>query len=343
MSEEERFDGLLLGLAQQHRGIEPLLESVFSFLRRKTDFFTGASPEVVERTILEAVRKQANLVEKEKFEREKKKQKREADRAALKKKKAEKEAAKKAAEAAAAAPAPPAGEEDVFELDADGNMVQPGGAAAAAASSSSSSDGGAGAGAGEGEGKGEGGGADGEGEGEGEDGESKGQKPVGNGGSTEHYTWTQTLSEVQVSFPVPEGTRGKQVDVQIGCTSLKVGLKGQAPLADGKLWKRVKMDDSFWTLEDGKVVLDLQKENGMEWWKTVVQGDAEIDTQKVQPENSKLGDLDGDTRQTVEKMMFDQRQKAMGLPTSDEQKKQDILEKFMKQHPEMDFSKAKIS
>ena len=57
---------------------------------------------------------------------------------------------------------------------------------------------------------------------------------VGNGGSTDSYVWTQTLSDLEVSVLVPVGTRGRELDVQITNTKLKVGLKGQPPIIDVK-------------------------------------------------------------------------------------------------------------
>lgn len=167
---------------------------------------------------------------------------------------------------------------------------------------------------------------------------------TGNGANLEKYSWTQTLSEVTVTIPLPPGTNKRSIVCDIKKTSLKAGLKGQPHVLAGEFFAPVRVDDSVWQIEDTRVLsISLTKQNQMEWWSCVVKGEPEINTRKVEPENSKLSDLDPETRQTVEKMMYDQRQKAMGLPSSDEQQKHEILKKFMAQHPEMDFSKAKIS
>lgn len=108
-------------------------------------------------------------------------------------------------------------------------------------------------------------------------------------------------------------------------------------------------DESTWTLTTtsssaGKEIsLHIDKSNKQNWWPSVVTtAPYKIDPTLIQPENSKLGDLDGETRGMVEKMMYDQRQKEAGKPTSDEQKKWDMLRKLQEQNPGMDFSKAKI-
>lgn len=174
--------------------------------------------------------------------------------------------------------------------------------------------------------------------------DSKRVPNVGNGLDLENYSWTQTLEEVTLNVPVPTGTKSRSVVCEIKKNHLKVGLKGQPPIIDGELFRPVKPDDCYWSIEDQSAIsILLTKHDKMEWWKSIVKGDPEIDTQKVEPESSKLSDLDPETRQTVEKMMFDQRQKTMGLPSSDELQKQEILKKFMAEHPEMDFSRAKLA
>lgn len=171
-----------------------------------------------------------------------------------------------------------------------------------------------------------------------------GPAPIGNGGTTDRYTWTQTLSTVDISIPLKAPVASsRQCKVDITATSLRVTVAGTV-LIEGKLLDKVKPADCLWTLEDLRAIhITLEKVEGMRWWSCVLEGDATIDTKKIVPENSKLSDLDPELRQTVEKMMFDQEQKARGLPTSDQRHQADILDAFKKQHPEMDFSQAKIN
>ncbi|KIK05466.1 hypothetical protein K443DRAFT_640060 [Laccaria amethystina LaAM-08-1] len=156
------------------------------------------------------------------------------------------------------------------------------------------------------------------------------------------YSWTQELGEVDVTVPVPKGTRGKQLNVVIQKKKLVVGLKGQEPILSGELCKEIKVEDSTWTLHD-QALVHLEKLNNQTWWENVLTHHPKIDTRKIEPANSKLSDLDGETRGMVEKMMFDNQQKQLGKPTSDEMKKMETLRKFQEAHPELDFSNAKIS
>ena len=316
MPEDDRFDGLLLNIAQQTQGIEPLLDVVFGFLRRKTDFY--ARPDDCQSMAASVVQKHLELYQNEKGKQKKPEKKKPHSK--------KKPAPKKEP------PAAPA-DDGVVEMNADGDFdvsSEDSKKDIAGKESSSSlkqvdsipmdhND-------------------------NSNDEAPKDPPPVGNGGNTDDYVWTQTLQEVQVTMDLQEPTRGKDLRVTLGPKRLKIVRHGTV-LVDKDLKHPIVADDSFWTIEDGTLlVLTLQKlGTTQQWWPCVCQGDVEINVQAIQPETSRLSDLqDDETRQTVEKMMMDQRLKAVGLPTTEEQSKLDILKKFQEQHPEMDFSNAKI-
>lgn len=52
----------------------------------------------------------------------------------------------------------------------------------------------------------------------------------GNGFDHEKYSWTQSLGDVSLHIPMPEGTRGKSIACEIKSKTLQAGLKGQEPI-----------------------------------------------------------------------------------------------------------------
>ncbi|CAH8599928.1 unnamed protein product [Schistosoma turkestanicum] len=326
------YDNVFLSVAQScENGIQGLLDAFFGFLSRRTDFYYGATEKDAKRLVLDNFTKHRDAAlarheeeKKELHEREERERKRKAER--------EQEAIKANLAAAKELNSDDklngTNEQHVPEVPTTlpetetkpslekGDLPKP-------IKVGPSPD-------------------------EEEDEEDKGKlKPnEGNGADLPNYSWYQTLGEVDIKVPtrLPHRIKCRDVYVKIDRRHIKIGLVNKEPILSGKLYNEVKVEESSWSLIDGLTIsVNLEKVNKMEWWSRICEGEPELNTRKVQPENSKLSDLDGETRSMVEKMMYDQRQKELGLPTSEDQKKQEMLKKFMAAHPEMDFSKCKFS
>ena len=134
----------------------------------------------------------------------------------------------------------------------------------------------------------------------------------GHGADMERYSWTQTLEEVTVVVPVGRKVRGKECNIDMQRTSIRISVpsvteeNGCDVVLDGELFAPVRVDDCVWNLLDSDTVeVLLTKEDRMQWWKCVVVGEEEVDTQKIEPEPSGLSGLDPEMRSMVEKMMVD--------------------------------------
>eukprot|EP00746_Dinoflagellata_sp_MGD_P145303 gnl/MRDRNA2_/MRDRNA2_77933_c0_seq2.p1 gnl/MRDRNA2_/MRDRNA2_77933_c0~~gnl/MRDRNA2_/MRDRNA2_77933_c0_seq2.p1 ORF type:complete len:306 (+),score=82.40 gnl/MRDRNA2_/MRDRNA2_77933_c0_seq2:360-1277(+) len=146
---------------------------------------------------------------------------------------------------------------------------------------------------------------------------------TGHGYNYGTHAFTQTVKEVTVTVPVPQGTRSNMLDITISRQGLSVGFKGQDPIVKGDLFGEVKLDDCTWEVSDGKLVevlLVKSEVHGIRWWDRVFTTDRQIDTDKIMNENLKASDFNPETRQNLEKMIHDRQQKNYNAFFKDQEK-----------------------
>ena len=198
------------------------------------------------------------------------------------------------------------------------------------------------------------------------------QIPIGNGGVGPNYVWTQTLGELTIYVDALTCSKGKDIKCDIQAKTLRLSILGEE-IINGELEDPVRVDESMWTLnvgsssssgggsnmgknEDSQVVITLEKTRKT-WWKHVIVGHPEIDANKVDS-TQRIDEYDEHTQATIRKIIFDQKQQVgklrkkttmmihivlinllllrhylrlyvqrLGLPTSDEQNADNIFEK----------------
>ena len=127
----------------------------------------------------------------------------------------------------------------------------------------------------------------------------------------------------------------------------QVQIKGvSTPILEGEFPERINEEESIWTLEpmvnNVRIVkLWIQKKEKSRWERAIKEGP------KIEPlpdEVAEIEPLSDETRREVDKFDYSfGTYRTQGLPVVDERRKLEMLEKFMRAHPEMDFSNVKFN
>lgn len=101
------------------------------------------------------------------------------------------------------------------------------------------------------------------------------------------YEWEQSLDEVNIYITPPRGLERRMIVVEISHLHLCVGIKGSPPFIDEDTGGPVKTKESFWTLCDGEMIINLQKMNKAEAWNCALQGKSGEEIDEITKEDIK--------------------------------------------------------
>lgn len=150
-----------------------------------------------------------------------------------------------------------------------------------------------------------------------------------NGAIRANYSWTQTIKDIDVHVKIPTAIKSsKQVKIKIEKDSLKVAYVDEASswknLIDEKLAWKVKVEECTWSLFPGDHIHIFLEKCQERWWENLLINETKLSLKNMNPEKA-MSDLDDESQAKIKQMMFDDQQKKLGLPTSEQQKCSDIL------------------
>ncbi|XP_008203807.1 nudC domain-containing protein 3 isoform X2 [Nasonia vitripennis] len=154
-----------------------------------------------------------------------------------------------------------------------------------------------------------------------------------NGASYDNYRWSQSIGELDVVVRLPEEARtSKDVLVRLSAEEIEVAVKSSEDGAEawktllkGRFSFKIKSSESYWCLEPGKhTSLHLEKASER-WWESLVDGEPRIELSKIDCSRN-LEEMAECEQMKVEELMWNQRRKLLGQPTSDQIRMEKIMQ-----------------
>lgn len=148
-----------------------------------------------------------------------------------------------------------------------------------------------------------------------------------NGAVTERYSWSQSINEVDIYINLPEHiTSCAQLNVIITPLHLKVEFKSDTiPYIDEDFSWKCKPSESVWWLSNGRLLIHLQKKEDR-WWQKLLESDTPLDISKMHCSRP-LDELPENAQNLVQEIFWNEKQKIMGKPTTDDIRKRELLRK----------------
>ncbi|XP_008485321.1 nudC domain-containing protein 3 [Diaphorina citri] len=119
--------------------------------------------------------------------------------------------------------------------------------------------------------------------------------------------------------------KSNQISVSVTATTINVLVDGNK-LLSGDFAHSVRKDETVWTLTPGKYV-QIQLEKAKEaWWDQLIKSEPKINLQAIDSTRP-FSELPQEEQMKVNELIWNDYQKAKGLPTSEQMKTADLLKK----------------
>ncbi|XP_015598120.1 nudC domain-containing protein 3 isoform X2 [Cephus cinctus] len=166
-----------------------------------------------------------------------------------------------------------------------------------------------------------------------------------NGAVRENYSWSQSISDLDVLIKVPSAVK-KAKDLRVDITTNEIKIETRKHFLEdtnnidlasnvSKEWMilfrselcfKTKKDESVWSLVPGEHITIHLEKCEERWWQALIIGEPNIELNKINCSRN-LDELCCRDQMKVQELMWNHQQKLLGKPTSEQTKMEEIFKK----------------